>query len=488
MEREIRNDEKLDSERPKLYQYRWIILPFYITAVFVNNIPGEIYVSISNELIEIYDTSETLVTMASTSYMIMHPILSIPCSQFIVNYGWATSSKIGVILTILGSLVKLFVNYTDFYMIVIGQILIGAGKPFILNCQATMAQNWFYPESRPIIITIMNVLNLISSVFTFMIPGKFIFAGYQYNGSIESIEKGMDLVSKLNRILLYLSIVLLLCLFTLKNNPPTPPSELVKQEEKSKNIKKTLIKIFSNKQFLFCFQAYALFMGLTKSLMIVLSYLFKACGQGKEQVSIAGSIVNISAVASLAVIAGILKKYTNKRKLIAILLMIMSISSLVLFYFCLISENKIAIYISIGIVGLFIMPNVPLLMDMSCDSIFPINASFAVGIMYIGSRIFLVLFSQFLAIVVGGSDSNKGRVTLTFSIEVIVLLCSVTIFSFTNIKRKTAVIEEDLLDDQSNQKNSFCENATQTLIMESTQQTPQVNVQKRSILELNKKS
>lgn len=103
--------------------------------------------------------------------------------------------------------------------------------------------------------------------------------------------------------------------------------------------------------------------------------------------------MNISAVASLAVIAGILKKYTNKRKPIAILLMIMSISSLVLFYFCLISENKIAIYISIGIVGLFIMPNVPLLMDMSCDSIFPINASFAVGIMYIGSRIFLVLFS-----------------------------------------------------------------------------------------------
>jgi len=55
-----------------------------------------------------------------------------------------------------------------------------------------------------------------------------------------------------------------------------------------------------------------------------------------------------------------------------------------------------------------------------------------------------------LAIVVGGSDSNKGRVTLTFSIEVIVLLCSVIIFSFTNIKRKTAVIEEDLLDDESN--------------------------------------
>ncbi|CAD8136529.1 unnamed protein product [Paramecium octaurelia] len=488
MDQETPINHKLDCERPKLYQYRWIIVFFYIIAVFVNNIPGEIYVSVSNELIAIYDTSETLVTMAATSYMIMHPILSIPCSQFIVIYGWATASKIGVILTILGSLLKLFVNQTDFYLIVIGQTLIGAGKPFILNCQATMAQNWFYPEARPIIITVMNVLNLFSSVLTFMIPGKFIFSGYKYDGSNESIEKGMELVNKLNRTLFYFAIALLPCLLTLKNNPPTPPSELVKQEEKSKNIKRTLIKIFTNKQFLFCFQAYALFMGLTKSLMIVLAFLLKACGQGKEQVSVAGSIVNISAVASLALLAGILKKYTNRRKQIAILMMILSISSLVLFYFCLISEDKIAIYISIGIVGLFIMPNVPLLMDMSCDSIFPINASFAVGIMYIGSRIFLVFFSQFLAVVVGGSDSNKGRVTLTFSIEVIVLLCSVTIFSFTNIKLKTAVMEADLLDGESNQKISFCENATQTPIMESTQETPQMNVQKRSILELNQKS
>lgn len=107
----------------------------------------------------------------------------------------------------------------------------------------------------------------------------------------------------------------------------------------------------------------------------------------------AGSIVNIDAVFSLMFIAVIVKKYSNHRKLIAIILMVLAISSLIIFYFCLMTENTVLIYISIGIVGLFIMPNVPILMDISCDSIFPINASFAVGIMYIGSRIFLVIFS-----------------------------------------------------------------------------------------------
>lgn len=34
----------------------------------------------------------------------------------------------------------------------------------------------------------MNVLNLISSVLTFMIPAKFVFAGYIYGESAESLE------------------------------------------------------------------------------------------------------------------------------------------------------------------------------------------------------------------------------------------------------------------------------------------------------------
>lgn len=73
-----------------------------------------------------------------------------------------------------------------------------------------------------------------------------------------------------------------------------------------------------------------------------------------------------------------------------------------------------------------------------------------------------------MAFLVGGADSNKSRVTLTFSIEVIILLGSVIIFSLTNIKRKTTIIGDDLLNDESNVKNSFSDNATYTPIMEST--------------------
>lgn len=74
------NNTQPPPEKLTLYSWRWVVVVLFVLAVFVNSIPGEIYVPIAEDLEKIYDTSETMITLASTSYMIMHPILSIPCS------------------------------------------------------------------------------------------------------------------------------------------------------------------------------------------------------------------------------------------------------------------------------------------------------------------------------------------------------------------------------------------------------------------------
>lgn len=66
-------------------------------------------------------------------------------------------------------------------------------------------------------------------------------------------------------------------------------------------------------------------------------------------------------------------------------MMFLSTAFFGVFYLSLISYNIYFIYAAIGAVGFFIMPIVPIIMDVSCDTIFPIDPSFAIGIMYIGS-------------------------------------------------------------------------------------------------------
>ncbi|CAD8138646.1 unnamed protein product [Paramecium pentaurelia] len=424
-----------NQEKSKLYKWRWVVLILFTMAVFMNSIPGEIYVPASNETQLIYSESETMITLAQTSYVIMHPILSIPCSQFIVKYGWAKATNIGVALTIGGSLIKLLVNQTGFYIIVIGQALIGAGKPFILNAQASMAQNWFYPESRPSIIIALNVLNLISNVVTLMIPGKWIFRNYDFEDTEESIQEGKELVNKLNSVCLYMVLTLIPCLFFLRSTAPTPPSELVKKEEKTANTKKTILKILSNHNFQCCLLAYSVYLGLVKCLVLILPYLFKPAGYGKGEVSIAGSIAMASAAMSQSTLAAFIQEFKNvKTKLIKIL-MVISTGSLAVFYFSLLSRNLLFIYLANGLVGFFIMPIAPVLMDISCDLIFPISPSYAIGIMYIGSQILLVIFTQIEAVIVGGANSTMTRVTITLMLDVGLQLLGLFLFSFIRIKK-----------------------------------------------------
>lgn len=71
--------------------------------------------------------------------------------------------KAGVVLTIAGLGVRLLVNQS-FYIVLVGQVLCGMGKPLILNGQASMAQNWFFPKNRTLVLVIANMVATVSIV------------------------------------------------------------------------------------------------------------------------------------------------------------------------------------------------------------------------------------------------------------------------------------------------------------------------------------
>jgi FLVCR family feline leukemia virus subgroup C receptor-related protein len=72
----------------------------------------------------------------------MHPIFTFPAAYVIDTYGTRTGIIIGSLLGIIGVSLRLFVN-NSFAWVIIGQVLAGIGRPFILNCQAKISANWF---------------------------------------------------------------------------------------------------------------------------------------------------------------------------------------------------------------------------------------------------------------------------------------------------------------------------------------------------------
>lgn len=69
-------------------------------------------------------------------------------------------------------------------------------------------------------------------------------------------------------------------------------------------------------------------------------------------------------------------------------------------------------YIVVSLLAIFTMPILPVMMDMGCDLIFPLDPSFAIGAFYMGSMLFFVIFTYSLTFITG-KDKVDSRVLYT---------------------------------------------------------------------------
>lgn len=125
----------------------------------------------------IYDQTSLVVNLGSLLFALMHPIFTFPASYVIDTYGTRAGITVGSILALLGVGLRMLVNQ-DFFFVIIGQIVAGIGRPFILNCQAKVSTNWFSAQKRGGITQLLTLLLNISIIIGVLIPGL-VFSGYK---------------------------------------------------------------------------------------------------------------------------------------------------------------------------------------------------------------------------------------------------------------------------------------------------------------------
>lgn len=77
----------------------------------------------------------------------MHPIFTFPAAYVIDTMGTKAGIMVGSVLGLVGASLRLMVN-SGFWLVLVGQLLAGIGRPFILNCQAKVSGNWFHASKR----------------------------------------------------------------------------------------------------------------------------------------------------------------------------------------------------------------------------------------------------------------------------------------------------------------------------------------------------
>lgn len=97
---------------------------------------------IVQQITEEYGVSNLIVNVATLCFPILYVILNFPAIFIIDDYGLIWGVLVGTACTILGLVARCFVK-VSFAFVIVGQILGGIGQPFLLNCPAKVATNWF---------------------------------------------------------------------------------------------------------------------------------------------------------------------------------------------------------------------------------------------------------------------------------------------------------------------------------------------------------
>ena len=131
----------------KVYSYRWVVLLTFMGIIAVNQLLWITFAPITSAAVQYYKVSELGIGLLSLIFMIVYVLASFPASWVIDTYGVRVGVGIGAVLTGLFGLVRGLVA-TDYKLVLIAQIMIAIGQPFILNAVTTVAARWFPMEER----------------------------------------------------------------------------------------------------------------------------------------------------------------------------------------------------------------------------------------------------------------------------------------------------------------------------------------------------
>ena len=137
----------MKEENFKVYGYRWVMLVVFMFIVAVNQLLWITFASITSDAVKFYNVSDLSIGLLSLIFMVVYIIVSIPASWVIDTYGLRVAVGIGAVLTGIFGLVR-GLTASSYTWVLIAQIGIAVGQPFLLNAVTTVAARWFPIRER----------------------------------------------------------------------------------------------------------------------------------------------------------------------------------------------------------------------------------------------------------------------------------------------------------------------------------------------------
>lgn len=401
----------MSQETFKIYGYRWIILLVFMAVIAVNQLMWITFAPITGPAASYYGVSDLSIGLLSMSFMIVYIFVSIPASWTIDTVGFRAAVGIGAALTGIFGLTRglLAANYS---LVLISQIGIAIGQPFILNAVTKVAARWFPLRERATATGLGSLAMYLGIVLGLALTPYLVI-----HSSIESMLLTYGIVAIIAAVIFFIIA---------RENPPTPACP-PGQEERSlvfDGLKQALQK----RNFILLMVVFFIGLGVFNGVTTWIEDILRPRGFSITQAGIAGGFMVFAGIAG-AVILPLLSDRYRKRVLFILIALAGSILGLLGITF---ASSYPILLVSAFVMGFFLLSAGPIGFQYGAEIAYPTPEGTSNGLLLLMGQISGIIF-------ILGMDSFKNPETgsMTASLLVLVFLLVLGLLISTRLKESS---------------------------------------------------
>ncbi len=392
----------------RVYGYRWVMLSVYMLAIAVNQIMWITFAPITKDAAAFFGVTDLQIGLLSMSFMIVYLIVSIPASWIIDTYGIRAGVGAGVVLTgVFGLLRGIFAS--DYNLLLIFQIGIAVGQPFLLNSITKVASRWF-PVSERATASGLGTLAMYFGILLGMSLTPFLVNGRNIDGML----KLYGMVSMETAIIFFILA---------RERPVTPPCR-PDQEERALAIDGMRL-LFRNRDFLWLMLIFFIGLGVFNSVTTWIENILSPRGFSAEQAGITGGLMILGGVVGALIMPILSDRFRKRVPFIQLALAGATISLAGVTF----TGNYTLLLVSAAAFGFFLLSSGPIGFQYGAEVTFPVSEGTSNG--------FLLLMGQVSGIAfIFGMDWFKSPVTgsMTMPLSVLCILMLISYFLSSRLK------------------------------------------------------
>jgi len=377
------------------------------------------FAPITKECMAFYHTSAMTILALSMSFMVLYVVVSVPASYVIDTYGIRIGVGIGAVLTAVFALVR-GIYASNLTMVLVSQVALAAGQPFVLNAITKVAATWFPERERATANGLPVLAQFVGIIIAFLLSPLLLK---------QTVARGAASYDVRHLVMFYGYASLIGAIPFLvfaRTASPSPPDEGAKVEHL--RFLQGLRRLLRHRDMILLSLMFLIGLGLFNAVSTLLELILVPKGLGKVEAGQVGAVIMIGGIIGAGTLPALSDRLQQRKALLAVCLLglIPGLVGLTL------ATNCGPLMMSGFVFGFFLIGAAPIGFQYGAEVSRPVSEATSQGMIVLAGQIGGILFITLVGLMGHLSIESLAGVAES-STNLTLFMLAFVVFSIANV-------------------------------------------------------